>query len=292
MIKCLVLGGEGMLGHMLVKYLKSLPDFEVYFTSRGKQDMNAIYFDAYNDFKFIEEILREIKPDLVVNCIGIINKFVTEENKEEVLFVNSVLPHKLARICNENDSKFIQISTDCVFSGEIDDSSRIDGIYTEESKVSPTDFYGLSKACGEVNDDYNLTIRTSLIGPELDKYKSSELKELKNGLMEWFLAQDGKKIKGYTDVIWSGVTTLELCKQIVEMYNKGVTGLINIVSEPISKFDLLNLIKDVYEIDVKIEKDDLLKCDRSMKSVKNIQYIVPDHLTMLLELKELETKLK
>jgi len=271
MIKCLVLGGDGMLGHMLVKYLKSLKDFEVYFTSRDKLNSDSIYFDAYKDIKWINDIMKEIKPNLVVNCIGIINKLINENDKEEVVFINSYFPHKLANICRLNDSKLIHISTDCVFSGD-------EGKYTESSKVSPMDFYGLSKACGEINDDYNLTIRTSFIGPEV--------KEPKTGLMEWFLIQDKKEIKGYTNVIWSGLTTLELCKQIVNMYKKEVVGLINIISKPIDKFRLLCLIKEVYNLDVKIESDDNVKCDRSMESVRDVKYIVPIHEKMLMELKE------
>lgn len=278
MTKCLILGGEGMLGHMLVKYMKSLKDFEVFFTSRNKLNFDSLYFDAYENSDYFDKIMREIKPDFVVNCIGVINKFVTDENKEEVTFINAVLPHKLERICKLNDSKLIHISTDCVFSGVSGGIDNPSGNYTEDSDVSPTDFYGLSKACGEVNDDHNLTIRTSIIGPEM--------KSQKTGLMEWFLNQKEEKIKGYTYAIWSGVTTLELAKQIVNLYERKVTGLINVVSEPISKFDLLGLMKEVYALDVKIEGDDSLRCDRSMKSVMDFKYSVPYHLTMLQELKK------
>lgn len=269
MKKCLVLGGEGLMGHMLVSYVNSLLDFEVYFTTRNKD--NGIYFDVYKDVDKIEKIIKKIKPDLVVNCIGIINKLVNEKNKAMVVFINSYFPHKLADICKKNNSKLIQISTDCVFSGD-------EGKYTESSDLSPTDFYGRSKALGEVNEGYNLTIRTSLIG--------QEIKEPKTGLMEWFLAQKGKEVKGYTNVIWSGLTTLELAKQIIKMYEMGIIGLINIVSEPISKYDLLHWIKNVYGIDILIREDSDLKCDRSMKSIRNIKCSVPFHMQMMEELKE------
>ena len=264
MIKCLVLGGEGMLGCILVKYLKTLPEFEVVSTTRNE-------IDFYKEFELINVLMKDFKPNLVVNCIGIIDKFITDGNNEEVKFINSVLPHKLAEICKENKSRLIHISTDCVFSG-------VEGNYTEESEVSPTSFYGETKAKGEVNDDHNLTIRTSLIGPEI--------KEPKTGLLEWFLSQNGKSVKGYILAIWSGVTTLELAKQIVDMYKQKVTGLINIVSKPINKFSLLCLIKEVYGLDILIEADGSVKCDRSMRSIRNVKRYVLPHKIMLQELKE------
>ncbi len=272
--KCLVLGGEGMLGHMIVKYIKALPEFEVSFTTRNEK--KGIYFDAYQDFDKIIPILDKVKPDLVINCIGVVPSFINKSNKGMVVFLNSYLPYRLATVCRLSGAKLFHISTDCVFSGE-------EGNYTEESNLTPTDFYGLTKATGEVNDDYHLTIRTSIIGPELNNSK--------NGLMEWFLSQKNKEVGGYTGVIWSGVTTLELAKKIIEMYDKEVTGLINIISKPISKYDLLCLIKKVYGLKTIIKWDDKIDCDRSMKSVrKDVNYIVPTHEEMLKELKEFGEK--
>ena len=199
--KCLVLGGEGMLGHMVVKYINSLPHFKVDFTTRNKG--KGIYFDAYKDIEKIEDIIKKTKPELVINCIGIVNHIIREGDEDKVVFVNSYFPQKLAHICKSNDSKLIHISTDCVFSGN-------KGCYTENSPYSPVDFYGLSKAAGEIKDNHNLTIRTSIIGPEI--------KEPKTGLMEWFLGQKEKSTKGFTKAIWSGLTTLELAKKIIEMH--------------------------------------------------------------------------
>ena len=228
--KCLVLGGEGMLGHMVVKYIKTLPDFEVQYTTRNEKNKEAVILDV-KDILWAEKVIKKINPDLVINCVGIINSLV-KDNKEDVAFINSYLPHKLAQVCKDNGSKLIHISTDCVFNG-------LEGNYAEDSNLSPTDFYGLSKATGEVDDDYNLTIRTSIIGPEL--------KGSKKGLMEWFFTEEGE-VPGYVLAIWSGVTTLELAKQIINLYKQNVTGLINIVSKPISKYDLLKLIDKVYDI--------------------------------------------
>jgi len=228
MEKCVVLGGEGMLGHMVVKYVKSLPDFEVYFTVRNETAKSGIYFDVYKNLGKIEEIMKKIKPKLVINCIGFVNHIIKEQDKDIATFINSYFPHKLAKICRLNNSKLIHISTDAVFSGE-------EGNYTEDSPYSPIDFYGISKATGEIKDNHNLTIRTSIIGPEI--------KEPKTGLMECFFKQNEKTVKGFTNYILSGLTTLELAKKIIEMYKNNVIGLITIASKPISKHDLLCLIK-------------------------------------------------
>ena len=270
--KCLVLGGEGMLGHMVVKYINSLPNFETYFTTRNKE--KGIYFDAYKDIEKIKDIIKKIKTGLVINCIGIINSLIKEHNKDKVIFLNSYFPQKLANVCKLNNSKLIHLSTDCVFSGK-------EGGYTENSPYSPVDFYGVSKAAGEIKDNHNLTIRTSIIGPEI--------KEPKNGLLEWFLSQEGKEVKGFTKAIWSGLTTLELAKKIIEMHQKNITGLINIVSEPITKYDLLHLIKEIHNIDIIINADNALVCNRSMKSVRQDgDYSVPTHKQMLQDLKQWE----
>ncbi|PIO08353.1 NAD(P)-dependent oxidoreductase [Candidatus Pacearchaeota archaeon CG10_big_fil_rev_8_21_14_0_10_34_12] len=272
MEKFLVLGGEGMLGHMVVKYLKSLVDFEVYFTTRNENSSEGIYFDANKNPEKIEEIIKRVNPDVIVNCIGIVVSLVREDNRDMVTFINSYLPHKIANICKANNTKLIHISSDCVFSGK-------EGGYTENSLYSPIDFYGLTKATGEVNDNHNLTIRTSIIGPEI--------KEPKTGLMEWFFSQKGKEVKGFTKAIWSGVTTLELAKRIVEMHQKNVAGIINIASQPINKYDLLCLIKKVYNLNIMIEPDDSVISDRSMKTIrKDVNYSVPSHENMLIELKE------
>lgn len=277
MEKCIVLGGEGMLGHMVVKYIKSLPDFEVFSTVRNETTKSGIYFDAYKDLGKIEEIIKKIKPKLVINCIGFVNHIIKEQDKDVVVFINSYFPHKLANICRLNNSKLIHISTDAVFSGE-------EGNYTEDSPYSSIDFYGISKATGEIKDDHNLTIRTSIIGPEI--------KEPKTGLMEWFFKQNEKTVKGFTKYIFSGLTTLELAKKIIEMYKNNVTGLINIASKPISKYDILCLIKNIYHLNINVIPNENPICDRSMKSIrKDIKYNIPTHEEMVKELKNWQESL-
>jgi len=270
--KVLILGGKGMLGHMLVSYINSLKDYKVYYTLRKEINLKKqeIFFDAYKNLEEINEIIKKIKPILIVNCIGIIKPFVNN-NKEKVVFLNSYFPHKINKICIEKNIKFIHISTDCVFSGK-------KGAYTEESLYSPKDFYGLSKATGEINNKHNLTIRTSIIGPELKKSGVS--------LMNWLFQQKNNKIKGFKKAIWSGLTTLELSKKIVEMYEKKVTGLINITSKPINKYNLLKIINEVYKLNINIDPNNSFYCDRSMKSIRDdIKYNVPSHNQMIIELK-------
>lgn len=277
MEKCIVLGGEGMLGSMVVEYFKQLPEFKTFYTVRhAPLSDDEVYFDALYPSK-AEEIFEKIKPHLVINCIGIINRFITEENILETISVNSYLPHKIAQICKNRGIKMIHISTDCVFSGK-------EGSYNEDSIYSPTDFYGLSKAEGEIKDNHNLTIRTSIIGPEI--------KEPKTELMEWLFKQKGEKVKGFANVIWSGVTTLELAKKIVEMYKKNVSGILTLASEPITKYDLLCLINNTYGLGIEIIKDDTFVCDRSMKSIRNdVEYAIPSMEDMIKELKEWRTTL-
>lgn len=262
-----------MMGHIAVGYINSLKEFEVYSTIKQKETKEKeIFFDAYHNIGAFDAILHKVQPELVINCIGIVKSRVKEDNKEPITFINSYMPHKLASICKKNNSKLVHISTDCVFSGE-------QGAYTENSPYSPVDFYGLSKATGEVNDRHNLTIRTSIIGPELNKPS--------RGLLEWAFAQKGKTIKGFTGAVWSGLTTLELAKQIIEMHKKNVTGLINIASEPITKKDLLELINEIYKLNMHIEPESKFFCDRSMKTLRtDVGYNVPGHKEMLKALKQ------
>jgi len=266
----LVLGSNGMLGHMLIKYIKTLAEFTVYSTKRDKNlQENEFYYDAYKDFEKIKEIISKVNPELVINCIGIVPKMISNENKEMTSFINSKFPHKLAELCKNNSTKLIHISTDCVFSGK-------ERNYTENSPYSPVDFYGESKAKGEINDNNNLTIRTSIMGPEI--------KQKKNGLMEWLFSQE--KVKGFKNAIWSGLTTLELSKKIIELHEKNITGIINVASAPISKYDLLNLIKQVYDLNIEIIPEGKFHCNRSMKTIRTDVYEVPSHEQMLKELKE------
>jgi len=270
-MKILILGGKGMAGHVITRYFQQKPEYHVFYTSRDPEDKDGIYVDITNLTK-LEEVIESIKPDITINCIGILNEHATNNNKL-AFQVNSLLPHQLVKLTERCQGKLIHISTDCVFSGN-------KGDYTESDIPDGTSVYAQSKQLGEIISDNHLTIRTSIIGPEL--------KEDGIGLFLWFMQQNGV-IKGYEKVWWNGVTTLELAKAIEVMIKRNVTGLYHLGSEEkISKFKLLKLIQEVFEKDnVKIIPDSNIVLDRTIKSIRtDFQYMIPSYKKMLLELKD------
>ncbi|WP_026562813.1 SDR family oxidoreductase [Bacillus sp. J37] len=270
-MKVLILGGKGMAGHIMVEYFMQENNYEVFYTSRDSKDNNSLYLDV-TDNKGIEEIIESLKPDIIINCIGILNEQASN-NPILALQTNSILPHQLAKLAERYGGKLIHISTDCVFSG-------IKGSYTEDDIPDGTSLYAMSKRWGEVFSDKHLTIRTSIIGPEL--------KEDGIGLFLWFMKQTGR-IKGYERVFWNGVTTLELAKATEEMIRNNVTGLFHLGSEnKISKFSLLKLIQEVFnKDDVVISPDSKIVLDRTIKSTRtDFQYTIPSYKEMVEELKE------
>lgn len=270
-MKILILGGQGMAGHVIAAYFLNKPQYQVFYTSRDRNDPNGIYLDVTHS-KSLEELINTLKPDITINCVGILNEYASH-NPTVAFQVNSLLPHQLAKLTERYQGKLIQISTDCVFSGE-------KGDYAETDFTDGTSIYAQSKQIGEIISDKHLTIRTSIIGPEL--------KENGIGLFLWFMKQKGK-IKGYENVLWNGVTTLELAKAIEEMIKNNVTGLYHLGSETkISKFMLLKLFQEVYEKkDVEIIPDDAIVLDRTIKNTRtDFHYPVPSYQEMLLELRD------
>lgn len=270
-MKILILGGKGMAGHMMVEYFKKNQSYEVFYTSRDLQDRNSIYLDATDSNK-IEEIIDTIKPDIIINCIGILNEHAAN-NPLLALQVNSLLPHQLVKFAERYQGKLIHISTDCVFSGS-------KGDYTENDVIDGITVYAQSKGWGEIKSDKHLTIRTSIIGPELKKDGI--------GLFLWFMNQTGN-IKGYEKVLWNGVTTLELAKATEQMINNNVCGLYHLGSETkISKYSLLKLIQEVFEKNnVNIIPDDTIILDRTIKNTRtDFQYPIPTYKQMLVELRK------
>jgi dTDP-4-dehydrorhamnose reductase len=267
----LILGGKGMAGHVITAYFQQNPEYTVFYTSRDVNDQNGLYLDVTNSTE-LEEMIEFVKPDITINCIGILNDRA-ENNPMLAAQVNSLLPHQLAKLMERHQGKLIHISTDCVFSGT-------KGDYTEHDTPDGINVYARSKRWGEVMDDKHLTIRTSIIGPEL--------KEDGIGLFLWFMKQSGE-IKGYEKVLWNGVTTLELAKAIEMMIKHDVTGLYHLCSEEkVSKFMLLTLIKDVFgKKDVDIMSDSNIMLDRTIKSTRtDFHYEVPPYEQMLIELKD------
>ncbi|UOQ48611.1 SDR family oxidoreductase [Gracilibacillus caseinilyticus] len=270
-MKLLVLGGHGMAGHVITNYFKQKDNFQVFYTSRNKTDKDSIYLDVTNLTR-LEEIIDIIKPDFIINCIGVLIKYA-QKNPEMAYQINSILPYQITKLADRYQSKLIHLSTDCVFSGK-------QGNYTEDDEADGTTIYAQSKKLGEIKEDHHLTIRTSIIGPEM--------KDDGQGLFLWFMKQQGQ-IKGFEKVLWNGITTLELAKAIDVMIEEQVTGLVHIgAKQKVSKYTLLKLIQDIFDKhDVDIIADDENTLDRTVQSNRNdFSYDVPSYENMLLEMKE------
>ncbi|WP_278575387.1 dTDP-4-dehydrorhamnose reductase family protein [Fusobacterium ulcerans] len=271
--KVLIIGSKGMAGHMIKEYLTQ-KRYDVYGTFREKEEknleVNEFYLDAFDKEK-LEEILKKVKPDFVINCIGILNQFA-ENNPDIAIYVNGYFPHYLDRLSEKYGYKLIHITTDCVFSGK-------KGNYTEDDFRDADSYYGRSKAIGEVNNNRTLTFRTSIIGPDINKDGI--------GLFNWFMKQEGK-IRGYSNVFWSGVTTLELAKAIEASFSQNISGIVHLVNnEKISKHDLLKLFSKYMNKDIEIEKYEDYYSDKSLiRTKEDFSYKVPKYEKMIEELSE------
>ena len=212
------------------------------------------YFSVSNDILDFEETkktLKKIKPDILINCLGITNKenLLKPSQIENCISINSLFPHMLQRICLELGTRIIHFSSDCIFSGR-------KGFYSENDIPDPPDIYGKSKLLGELNYENTLTIRKSVIGHELVS---------KKGLLEWFLAQKDF-VHGYKNVIFSGLTVLELAR-VIDNYvlpRRDLKGILNLAGESISKFDLLKIIADIYKKSAQIIPNEKIQINRTL----------------------------
>lgn len=268
--KILILGSSGMAGHVIYQYLSKKNEYELFDISyRKKINTDTIILDVRN-FDLLEKIIQKIKPDYIINAIGIlINEAKLDSGK--AILLNSYLPHFLVNCREKNNFKLIHLSTDCVFSGK-------KGEYTENSFKDADDFYGRSKSLGEIVNKHDLTLRTSIIGPEI--------KPNGQGLIHWFLNQK-KDINGFKNAYWSGVTTLELAKVIHASIQQNVIGLCHVTNnKKISKFDLVSLFKEVWETNFNIEENTDYVSDKSFIDTYNkIKINIPNYKNMLFELK-------
>ncbi len=257
-MRVLILGAAGMLGHKVWQTLTGT--CEVYGTVRAnvsRYDRTRLFdsgrildqVDAAS-LQTLVEVFSRTRPEVVVNAIGIVKQRAAAKDVLPSLEINAALPHRLAALCSTCGSRLIQLSTDCVFSG-----AR--GGYTEDDQPDPSDVYGRTKLLGEVSYGPALTLRTSMIGREL---------ETRQGLVEWFLSRAGGRVRGFRRAIFSGLTTLELARLIkrLALDFPDLNGLYHVASEPITKFDLLCLIRDIYKLDVAVDQDDEYACDRSL----------------------------
>ena len=281
-MKILILGGSGMLGHRL--WMDLSKQHETWVTIRGnpsefpdvpefprqfiRTNVDALYFDQ------VTRAMASIQPDLVINCVGLIKQM--GHLARDPLFsitLNAMLPHRISMLCRVAKIRMIHISTDCVFSGN-------KGNYLESDNADAEDLYGRTKFLGEVAYPHCVTLRTSIIGRELKN---------KLGLIEWFLAQTGT-IKGYKRAIFTGFTTDEIAR-IISNYvipNPKLSGVYQVSSDPISKYDLLNLAKTAYgRTDINIQPDEDFFCDRSLNSQRfrdMTGYNPPSWLSMIEEM--------
>tara|TARA_Y100001970_G_scaffold77700_1_gene98840 strand:- start:65324 stop:66196 length:873 start_codon:yes stop_codon:yes gene_type:complete len=268
--RLLILGSTGMLGHMLFFHLKKNKKFEIFDLSfRKKLNSKSLICDVHNisDFK---KILKSIKPEIIINSIGILPQD-PNFNKINSISINSLFPQKLKEISEEFNSKIIQISTDCVFDGKR-------GKYSENDTPNESKTYGITKFMGEIKGNKHLTLRTSIIGPELKKDGK--------GLLHWIFNEKGK-IKGYNNAIWGGITTLELSKVIEHCIIYNISGLYHVTNgESISKYDLLNIVKREFKLNkIEIIQDSSIIYDRSLISERSdVNYKFSSYDKMISEL--------
>ncbi len=258
--RVLVLGGAGMLGHKLGQVFEQ--HFETWVTVRSLHpawpqtglspaERTLVGVDAsYGDS--VGHAITTVRPDVVVNAIGIVKQSPTALDPVATVTINALLPHQVAAACRSVDARLVHVSTDCVFAGR-------SGMYRESDVADAEDLYGRSKLLGEVATAPDLTIRTSIIGRELSGAR---------GLLEWFLSTSGRSIDGFTDAIFSGLPTIVLARLLVDVIAREppLSGLYHVSSDPISKHDLLCLLKSAYGLAVEIEPVSRVCIDRSLDS--------------------------
>lgn len=268
--KILLFGATGMAGHMAYYYLQGTGHYELTdVVFRTPLTDSSIVVDV-TDRRAVAEVVHTVRPDIILNCVGVLIRG-SKEHPDNAIYINAYFPHQLKALADEVGAKLVHISTDCVFSGR-------KGNYSETDFRDADDTYGRSKAMGEVINDKDLTLRTSIIGPEL--------KVNGEGLFHWFMHQTGS-VNGFKTAIWGGVTTLELAKAIDYAIQTECTGLIQLSNgEGISKYDLLCLFREIWQRDIEILPVDANGVDKSIARSTRLDYTIPGYRRMLEEQKE------
>ena len=259
--KILILGATGMLGHVMWQRLSQVfPDTFATIRHERREYRRFGIFEHGNIISGVDAlekdvvrgVLKGLRPAFVINCIGVTKRYITDANVTECICLNTELPHRLAQWCKPLGTRVLTFSTDCVFDG-----TR--GNYKDTDSTNATDIYGKTKALGELRYENTLTIRSSFIG-----------RELQNGteLLEWFLSQDGKQVSGFRKAMYSGITTLEMSRVVVDIIrnHSHLYGLYNVSGQKISKYDLLEKIRNHFDVDIDVVADDSVVCDRSLDS--------------------------
>lgn len=269
----LILGASGMLGNAMMRVMSERTDWQVRGTIRS--DGSRRHFAPALAGRLIAGIDVEepdalvtaftaARPDVVINCVGLVKQLADAENPLRAVPINTLLPHRLAALCRLSGARLIHMSTDCVFSGD-------KGRYVELDRPDADDLYGRSKLLGEVDYPHAVTLRTSIIGHEL---------ESSHGLVNWFLSQEGS-CRGYTRAIFSGLPTVVLSMLVRDIVipHPDLRGVYHVASAPISKYDLLRMIAATYGKDITIEPSDTLVIDRSLDASRFCEatgYVAPD----------------
>lgn len=261
MTTVLILGATGMLGHVLFSVLSERAELDVRATARRVEGLSRWFSPALlakvhgevdaDDFGSVRRVLAEAAPDVVVNCVGVVKQLPGASDPVTAISVNALFPHRLAAACGEAGARMVHFGTDCVFSGS-------NGGYAEDDAPDAGDLYGRSKLLGEAAGPRCVTLRTSIVGHELSG---------RHGLLEWFLAQEGK-VRGFAGAIFSGFPTVEMARIVADFVipNRELSGLYHVSSDPISKYDLLRLVAERYGKGTGIDRDETFRCDRSLDS--------------------------
>ena len=261
-MKVLILGGSGMLGHKLWQTCAARFDTYVTFRREAAAYTQLGFFDpsrslhgvSAENSETVTRAVHTVRPDVVINCIGIVKQDSAATDPVASTAINSLYPHRLARLCAATDARLIHLSTDCVFSGRR-------GHYAETDTPDAEDLYGRTKLLGEVQAGNCLTLRTSMVGRELER---------RHGLLEWFLGQAGKTVRGFTRAVFSGLTTVELAELIGDIVadHQQLRGIWHVAADPITKFDFLSLVRDTFGLPIEIDPDDTFVCDRSLDATR------------------------
>ena len=258
--RVLILGASGMLGNAMLRLFSESPGYQVYGSVRSNVALHFLAKDLpsnvvtgvdVENFDHLLRLFADVDPDVVINCVGLVKQLASAADPLSAIPINALLPHRLARLCEVAEARLVHMSTDCIFSGA-------KGMYTEADVSDAIDLYGRSKYLGEVDYPHAITLRTSIIGHELDGARS---------LVGWFLAQTGS-VKGFKRAIFSGLPTVEIARVIRDQVipHPELHGVYHVSAEPINKFDLLTLVAKTYGKSIDISVDDQLVIDRSLDS--------------------------
>ena len=259
-MKILILGGDGMIGHKMGQVL-SAQNHEIVISTREKKDLTLKSISSktkvfFNDFlkDNILDFLDKVNPNVIINAIGITIRRGAAENISDTIYLNSLFPHQISSWALAFKKRLIHFSTDCVFSGS-------EGSYLEDTTPNALDYYGKTKGLGEINSKSSLTIRSSMIGPELFN---------KTELFEWIINNKEKEINGFSRVMYSGVTTIYMARLVADLIDnhKNLCGIYNIVSKPISKYELLHLINDNFDLGLIINDNKTVISNKTLNASK------------------------